>query len=70
MKGFNPSSNMVGGYTENDGTIDFYSRINFLINENSNVLDYGAGRGAWANSQCEYRKKIRTLKGKVKRIYA
>lgn len=61
---------MVGGYTENDGTIDFYSRINTLINENSNVLDYGAGRGAWINSSCEYRKEIRTLKGKVKRVYA
>ena len=33
MKVFNPYSEKIGGYSENDGTIDFYSRINCLINQ-------------------------------------
>ena len=44
---FNPSKNMVGGFTDNDGTIDFYLRVNSLINKDSIVLDLGAGRAAW-----------------------
>ena len=70
MKIFNPAENKVGGFTENDGTIDFYSRINSLINDKLIVLDYGAGRGGWENDECLYRKNIRNLKGKVKKLYA
>ena len=70
MKSFNPNVNKVGGYSENDGTIDFYSRINCLINDDSEVLDYGAGRGAWAEDENVFRKKTRNLKGKVKKFYA
>ena len=70
MKSFNPNANKIGGYSENDGTIDFYSRINCLINNDSVVLDYGAGRGAWAEDENNFRKKTRNLKGKVKKVYA
>tara|TARA_B100000401_G_scaffold370219_1_gene269016 strand:+ start:1086 stop:1805 length:720 start_codon:yes stop_codon:yes gene_type:complete len=70
MKSFNPNAKKIGGYSENDGTIDFYSRINCLINKNSEVLDFGAGRGAWAEDENIFRKKTRNLKGKVKKVYA
>ena len=70
MKSFNPNVNKVGGYSENDGTIDFHSRINCLIKDDSVVLDYGAGRGAWAKDEIVFRKKTRNLKGKVKKVYA
>ena len=70
MKSFNPNANKVGGYSENDGTIDFYSRINCLIKNDSVVLDYGAGRGAWAEDEIVFRQKTRNLKGKVKKVYA
>ena len=70
MKSFNPNANKVGGFSENDGTIDFYSRINCLINDDSVVLDYGAGRGSWAEDENVFRKKTRNLKGKVKKVYA
>ena len=70
MKTYNPGENKVGGFTENDGTIDFYLRINSLIDENSIVLDYGAGRGCWDEDFSKFRKKIRSLKNKVKKIYA
>ena len=67
---FNPAINKVGGFTENDGTIDFYARINSLINKNLIVLDYGSGRGGWENDSCSYRKELRNLRGKVKKLYA
>ena len=68
---YNPSEKMVGGFTENDGTIDFYSRINSLIDTNSIVLDFGAGRAAWyEDDSCKTRRDIRLLKGKVKQLVA
>jgi len=70
MQSWNPNANKVGGFSENDGTIDFYSRINYLIKDDSEVLDYGAGRGAWAEDENVFRKKKRNLRGKVKKIYA
>ena len=38
----------VGGYSRTDGQIEFYTRINALVDEKSRVLDFGAGRGQWA----------------------
>ena len=70
MKSYNPNANKVWGYSENDGTIDFNSRINYLIKNDSEVLDFVAGRGAWAEDEVIFRRKIRNLKGKVKKNYA
>ena len=68
---FNPSKNMVGNFTDNDGTIDFYLRVNSLVNSDSIVLDLGAGRASWfEDDNCETRKNIRLLKGKVKQVIA
>ena len=70
MKSFNPNANKIGGFSENDGTIDFYSRINCLIKNDFQVLDFGAGRGAWSEDESFFRKQTRNLKGKVKKVYA
>lgn len=68
---FNPAKNKIGGFTENDGTIDFYLRINSLINKDSIVLDLGAGRGEWFEDDiCIIRKNVRLLKDKVKKVIA
>lgn len=68
---YDPSENMVGRFTDNDGTIDFYLRINSLINKESVVLDLGAGRAAWyEDDDCTIRRDIRLLKGKVKHLIA
>ena len=68
---YKPSKTMVGGFTENDGTIDFYLRINSLIESTWTVLDLGAGRAAWyEDDNCKTRRDIRTLKGKVKQLIA
>ena len=65
---FYPEVN-ISGYTSVDGTVEFYSRINSLINDSMTVLDFGAGRAAWyEDDSCIYRKKIRTIKGKVLKI--
>jgi SAM-dependent methyltransferase len=39
----------VGGYTRYDGFVEFYTRVNALLSESSEVLDFGAGRGQWAD---------------------
>lgn len=39
----------VGGYTRRDGFVDFYTRVNALLGPESEVLDFGAGRGQWAH---------------------
>ncbi|MEL6870926.1 MAG: methyltransferase domain-containing protein [Pseudomonadota bacterium] len=68
---FDPASNMIGGFTDNDGTIDFYLRINSLLNPTSTVLDLGAGRAAWFEDDlCETRRQLRLLKGKVGHVIA
>jgi SAM-dependent methyltransferase len=42
-----PFKDHLGGFSPNDGTIDFYLRINTLANLGAVYLDYGAGRGGW-----------------------
>lgn len=61
----------AGGFTSIDGTIEFYSRINALLDEDMVVLDFGAGRAAWfEDDKCLYRKSLRTIKGKVCKVIA
>jgi len=59
----------ISGYTSVDGTIAFYTKVNSLINASMTVLDFGAGRAAWNEDDlCAYRKAIRNMKGKVKKV--
>tara|TARA_B100001063_G_scaffold16042_1_gene12368 strand:- start:690 stop:1409 length:720 start_codon:yes stop_codon:yes gene_type:complete len=68
---YDPQEKMLGGFSENDGTIDFYLRINSLINSDFTVLDFGAGRAAWfEDDKCITRRSIRLIKGKVERVIA
>jgi SAM-dependent methyltransferase len=56
----------VGGFTSIDGTMEFYRRIDSLIDGQSRVLDFGAGRGAWyLEDPCLYRRSFRDLRGRV-----
>ena len=57
------------GYTSVDGTIEFYGRVTALLHENMEVLDFGAGRGAWfEDDKSTYRKELRLVKGKVRKV--
>lgn len=59
----------VGGYSRMDGTVEFYNRVNALIDRDSEVLDFGAGRGQWARSRYSERAhELQWLRGKVKRV--
>jgi SAM-dependent methyltransferase len=61
----------AGGFSRVDGTIEFYSRINALLSPDMQVLDYGAGRGAWAlDDPIPFRRAVRMLRGKVRKVVA
>jgi SAM-dependent methyltransferase len=71
MGSFHPDQEYIGGYTPNDGTVEFYGRVRSQINSEHTVLDLGGGRGAWfEDDPCDYRRSIRYLKGSVKELIA
>ena len=38
---FDPKKQYLGNFTPNDGTIDFYLRVNLLLKPEFTVLDWG-----------------------------
>ena len=64
---FYPESRF-GGFTDNDGSIAFYSRVNALVEKSSLVLDVGCGRGLFLEDAIPYRRQLRNLRGKVARV--
>lgn len=68
---YDPFAHFPGGFSPNDGTLDFYSRINSLLRPDMVVLDLGAGRGAWfEDDPIAFRKSVRSLKGKAAKVIA
>ena len=57
-----------GGFTDIDGTIAFYIRVNSLINHSSVVLDVGCSRGTYAKDPISVRRELRIFKGKCKKV--
>lgn len=58
----------VGGYSHLDVSIEFYTRINALLDSDSHVLDFGAGRGWWAHEPVPpLHRELRWLKGRIAR---
>lgn len=58
----------AGGYTRHDGFVEFYSRVNALLDEDSVVLDFGAGRGVWAHEPIPaFSKQLRAIHARVRR---
>ncbi|MFZ5447624.1 MAG: class I SAM-dependent methyltransferase [Thermodesulfobacteriota bacterium] len=57
-----------GGFTNLDGNIIFYTRINALLKPSSVVLDIGCGRGAYGADSNAYRRNLHILKGKCRRV--
>ena len=64
---FYPESKF-GGFTDIDGTIVFYLRVNSLINASSTVLDFGCGRGAYGEDTVQLRRELRQLRGKAGKV--
>lgn len=68
---FKPGQDKPGGFEQSDGTIDFYLRIRSLIDKDSRVLDFGAGRAAWVEvDDCEIRRSVLSIKDEVKELVA
>lgn len=57
-----------GGFSDVDGTITFYNRVNALIRPSDVVVDIGCGRGAYGDDPVAYRRRLRILKGKCQRV--
>lgn len=57
-----------GGFTDIDGTIAFFNRVNSLIDSSFVILDVGCGRGAYKEDMVTFRKSLRILKGKVAKV--
>ena len=59
----------AGGYTRHDGFIEFYTRINALLGDDSVVLDFGAGRGLWAHEPIPaFSQHLRAIETRVARV--
>lgn len=59
----------AGGFTRHDGFVEFYSRVNALLDTDSEVLDFGAGRGLWAfEPMSDYHKHLRAFHERVARV--
>ncbi|MBN1522738.1 MAG: class I SAM-dependent methyltransferase [Candidatus Aureabacteria bacterium] len=64
---FYPESRF-GGFTDIDGTVAFFNRVNSLLDPSFVVLDIGCGRGAYAKDKVFLRKNLRILRGKVDKV--
>jgi len=57
-----------GDFSDQDGTIRFFTRVNALLEPNFTVLDVGCGRGAYGQDPVRYRRNLRVLRGKCQRV--
>jgi SAM-dependent methyltransferase len=55
----------AGGYARDDTTIEFYFRMNALLDKQSRVLDFGAGRGSSFDRDAGAARNLQALRGKV-----
>jgi SAM-dependent methyltransferase len=62
---YEPGDEMLGGFTSSDGTIEFFTRVNAILEPHFTVLDFGAGRGSWYFTEYGYKHRLHTIKGKV-----
>lgn len=63
---YDPSEELPGGFSRLDGTVEFFGRVNSLLQPEFRVLDLGAGRGAWFfEDRVPFRRSLRDIKSKV-----
>lgn len=67
LKSFYPEAE-YGGFSRVDGTIAFFSRVDALLGEDLVVLDVGCGRGEYADDPVAFRRNLRILKGKCRKV--
>ena len=64
---FYPESRF-GGFTDVDGTVAFYTRVQSMVGPSDVVLDLGCGRGAYQDDPVRLRRELRIFKGKARRV--
>ncbi len=57
-----------GGFSDIDGAVIFYCRVNALLDSDAVVLDVGCGRGVLMEDNIPFRKGLRILKGKCLKV--
>lgn len=59
----------AGGFTRDDGNVQFYLRINALLFRDATLLDFGAGRGRQFDiPDPGYPEELQKFQGKVKKV--
>jgi SAM-dependent methyltransferase len=58
----------AGGFTRCDQRVIFFARVNALLRKGMTVLDFGAGRGKWAEIESGFKLDLTTLKGKCQKV--
>ena len=57
-----------GGFTQADGTVAFYSRVNALIEPSFVLVDFGCGRGQHAEDAVSTHRRLQCFKGRVAKV--
>lgn len=58
----------AGGFSRADTTVEFFNRINALVAPDSVIVDFGAGRGQFMDTDLTYRQRLQNLRGKVSEV--
>lgn len=58
----------IAGFCRNDHRIVFFNQVNALLRPEMSVLDFGAGRGKWAEIESGYELALTTLRGKCREV--
>jgi len=59
---------LAGGFTRNNKRLIFYSRVNSLLKDDMTVLEFGAGRGKFADIGPNYLSNLGNFRGRCKQI--
>jgi SAM-dependent methyltransferase len=58
----------AGGFTRCNQRIIFFARVNALLRKDMTLLDFGAGRGIWAEIESGFKLQLTTLRGKCNKV--
>lgn len=57
-----------GGFSDIDGTVKFFQRVNALVEPESVVVDVGCGRGKCMDDPVRLRRELQIFKGKATKV--
>ncbi len=68
LRGIYYPESRFGGFTDIDGTIAFFLRVNALVQPTDVVLDIGCGRGGYGDEPVPLKRQLRLFKGRCRKI--